>query len=143
MGYLLVGVCFPVYLGVHVSDQDQPASFIAYANRRKLAKAFPESSSVPPSAEARHVASVWEQAVAEHGTSLTNPDVAAAVVGVSELLERLIYRALTARYGDKARGIPANPDDGIDHAGAQAMIDLLDGLRNAPAIIRAEAQPAD
>lgn len=83
--------------------------------------------------QAEMAAAAYVKAIAEHGGDLTNPAAAAAVTAVTEFLERLLYGAQTLRYGDPARGIPANPDDGLDHTGAQMMLDLARDLRAAAA----------
>jgi hypothetical protein len=143
-----------------VGDQAPRAAVIDLSSRRRLAAAgsaaAPESESEPAVLEdARLVAMFEEQgggdaaqqtsvitamverAVADRGAhlpggvSLADPAVAAAVRAVADLMERVMYGGMTTRYGDPARGIEANPEDGIDHVGAQMVMDLLAGLRDA------------
>lgn len=88
------------------------------------------------------ISAMWHDVVAAQGTSLADPAVAAAVVGVAEALERLLYAAQVMRYGDPNRVpvIAPNEQDGLDHVGAQVMLDLMHGLRNAARDARPEQQ---
>lgn len=113
-----------------MSDPSDPVDLAEYARRRD-SKSGPEKVGAELDA-AEH----WERALQMHGVSLRDPVVAAAATGISELLERLIYAGLRARYGDASRGVPGDENDGIDHTGAQVLIDLIYGLRDAPGHLR-------
>ncbi|MFC8447622.1 hypothetical protein [Kitasatospora sp. NPDC057223] len=113
-----------------MSNPSDPVDFAASARRRD-SKPGPEKAGAELDA-AQH----WERALQVHGASLRDPAVAAAATGISELLERLIYAGLRARYGDASRGIPGDENDGIDHTGAQVFIDLIYGLRDAAGHLR-------
>ncbi|MFJ3793940.1 hypothetical protein [Kitasatospora sp. NPDC090091] len=96
-----------------------------------LIELFEEQGGGDDSAQAAMIAAAWERAVGEQGTSLRDPSAAAAARGIALLLERLLYGGMAVRHGDAVRGIEPNPEDGIDETGAQMMLDLVHGLREA------------
>lgn len=105
---------------------------VEYLEDPKLIAQFDEKTGgASEDDQAAILAAVWEQAVGEHGVSLADPVAAGTARAVAELIERMLYGCMTIRHGDATRGIEPNPDDGIDHTGAQVMLDLVRGLRDA------------
>jgi hypothetical protein len=103
----------------------------------RLVEIFEEQGGGDAAQQAASLTALVEQKVVAAGAhlpggaSLADPAVAAGVRAVAELLEQVLYGGMTTRYGDPARGIEANPEDGIDRVGAQMVMDLLWGLRDA------------
>lgn len=116
-----------------MSDNDQPANLTGYANRRKVFGTLvnPVSYHGAPEPEVDAYAAWWRDVIAEQGASLSNPDVANAMTAIAEAMERIIFAAQTVRHGNPAQGIEPNPEDGLDHPGAELMLDVVRGLRSA------------
>ncbi|MFI9331925.1 hypothetical protein ACIGZJ_30840 [Kitasatospora sp. NPDC052868] len=110
---------------------DVPEQEVPVLEDAALVALFEEQGGGGGAVQASMIAAAWERAVGEQGSSLRDPAAAAAVRGVALLMERMLYGGMAVRHGDPVRGIEANPADGIDEVGAQMMLDLVHGLREA------------